>query len=318
MLFHGNGQTGVDWLQTPDGRAGWAYRLIEEGFVVYMVDYPARGRSGYVPLPGADGKTPLDGNLGIRTALEIERIWTNARERGDFPLKMNHTQWPGSGKMGDPVFDFFMKTQVQFAGATGQLVRAAGVALLERIGTPVILFTHSQGGGFGFDITEARPQLVRVMVTAEPGGPQFGGADTAKVTAGPRNPNSWGLTNNRYEYDPPASSPADLQVVLEEKSDRPDEVRCWMQVEPARKLAKWKGMRVLAISASGTYHRVYDPCIPKFLNQAGVRTDFVRLEDVGISGNSHMMMSERNSDDVIEFVVGWIRKNAPATVTGTR
>jgi hypothetical protein len=31
-----------------------------------------------------------------------------------------------------------------------------------------------------------------------------------------------------------------------------------------------------------------------------------------------MMMSERNSDDVIEFVVGWIRKNAPATVTGTR
>ncbi len=318
VLFHGNGQTGVDWLQTPDGRAGWAYRLIEEGFVVYMVDYPARGRSGYVPLPGADGKTPLDGNLGIRTALEIERIWTNARERGDFPLKMNHTQWPGSGKMGDPVFDFFMKTQVQFAGATGQLVRAAGVALLERIGTPVILFTHSQGGGFGFDITEARPQLVRVMVTAEPGGPQFGGADTAKVTAGPRNPNSWGLTNNRYEYDPPASSPADLQVVLEEKSDRPDEVRCWMQVEPARKLAKWKGMRVLAISASGTYHRVYDPCIPKFLNQAGVRTDFVRLEDVGISGNSHMMMSERNSDDVIEFVVGWIRKNAPATVTGTR
>jgi hypothetical protein len=156
------------------------------------------------------------------------------------------------------------------------------------------------------------------MVTAEPGGPQFGGADTAKVTAGPRNPNSWGLTNNRYEYDPPANSPADLQVMLEEKSERPDEVRCWMQVEPARKLAKWKGMRVLAISANGTYHRVYDPCIPKFLNQAGVRTDFVRLEDVGISGNSHMMMSERNSDDVIEFVIGWIRKNAPATVTGTR
>ena len=28
VLFHGNGQTGVDWLQTPDGRAGWAYYLI--------------------------------------------------------------------------------------------------------------------------------------------------------------------------------------------------------------------------------------------------------------------------------------------------
>ena len=318
VLFHGNGQTGTDWLQTPDGRAGWAYRLIEEGFVIYMVDYPARGRSGYVPLPGPDGKTPLDGTLGIRTALEIERIWTNVRERGDFPLKMKHTQWPGAGKMGDPVFDFFMKTQVQFAAATAQLVRPAGIALLETIGTPVILFTHSQGGGFGFDITEARPQLVRAMITGEPGGPQFGNVDTAKVTPGPRNPNSWGLTNNRYEYDPPASAPAEIAVVLEEKSERPDEVRCWMQKEPARTLARWKDIRVLAFSAGGTYHRVFDACIPRFLTQAGVKTDFVRLEEAGMPGNSHMMMSERNSDDVIKFVVGWIRKNVPATVTSTR
>ena len=318
VLYHGNGQTGVDWQQTPDGRSGWAYRLIEEGFVIYMVDYPARGRSTYVPLPGPDGKTPIDGNLGIRTALEIERIWTNARERGDFPLRMKHTQWPGPGKMGDPVFDFFMKTQVQFAGATGQLIRPAGIALLERIGTPVIMFTHSQGGGFGFDVTEARPDLVRVMVTAEPGGPQFGGADTAKVTPGPRNPNSWGLTNNRYEYNPPANAPADLQAVLEEKSERPDEVRCWMQAEPARKLARWQNIRVLALSAGGTYHRVYDPCIPRFLNQAGVKTEFVRLEEAGMAGNSHMMMSEKNSDEVIKFIVDWIKKNAPATVTGTR
>ena len=318
VLYHGNGQTGVDWQQTPDGRAGWAYRLIEEGFVIYMVDYPARGRSAYVPLPGPDGKTPLDGNLGIRTALEIERIWTNARERGDFPLAKKHTQWPGTGKMGDPAFDFFMKTQVQFAGATAQLIRPAGVALLERIGTPVIMFTHSQGGGFGFDVTEARPDLVRIMVTAEPGGPQFGNADTAKVTPGPRNPNSWGLTTNRFEYSPPANAPGDLQAVLEEKSERPDEVRCWMQAEPARKLARWQNIRVLAISAGGTYHRVYDPCIPRFLNQAGVKTDFVRMEEAGLPGNSHMMMSERNSDDVIKFVVDWIKKNAPVTVTSTR
>ncbi|MBI3047308.1 MAG: alpha/beta fold hydrolase [Acidobacteria bacterium] len=318
VLFHGNGQTGVDWLQTPDGRAGWAYRLVEEGFVVYMVDYPARGRSAYVPLPGPDGKAPIDGNLGIRTALEIERIWTNARERGDFPLKMNHTQWPGPGKMGDPVFDFFMKTQVQFAGATGQLVRPAGIALLETIGTPVILFTHSQGGGFGFDITEARPHLVRAMITAEPGGPQFGGVDTAKVEARPRNPNSWGLTNNPYEYDPPANAPSEIEVVLEEKSERPDEARCWMQKEPARKLVRWQNIPVVAISASGTYHRVYDPCIPKFLKQAGVKAEFIRLEEVGFSGNSHMMMSERNSDGIIRWVIGWIRKNVPATVTSTR
>src|SRR3970282_722985 len=79
ILFHANGQTGVQWQQTPDGRPGWAYRLREAGDVVYTVDYRARGRSAYVPLPAPDGKTPIDGNLGIRTALELERIWTNAR-----------------------------------------------------------------------------------------------------------------------------------------------------------------------------------------------------------------------------------------------
>ena len=309
VLFHANGQTGVQWQQTPDGRPGWAYRLVEAGYVVYMVDYPARGRSAYVPLPGPDGKTPIDGNLNIRTALELERIWTNARERGDFPLKMNHTQWPGAGKIGDPIFDTFMKSQVQFAGASTTLARDATLALLDTIGNPVILFAHSQGGGIAFETAEARPQLVKAMVSLEPGGPQFGNVDTAKVTAGPRNPNSWGLTNARYEYDPPANSPSDLNVVLEQKSDRPDEAVCWMQVEPARKLARWKNIRVFAASASGTYHRVYDPCIPKFLNQAGVKTDFVRFEDVGIKGNSHVMMLEKNSDDIIKYITGWLQKN---------
>ena len=27
VFLHGAGQTGVDWLQTPDGRPGWAYNL---------------------------------------------------------------------------------------------------------------------------------------------------------------------------------------------------------------------------------------------------------------------------------------------------
>jgi pimeloyl-ACP methyl ester carboxylesterase len=308
VIFHGNGQTGVDWQQTPDGRAGWAYHLVDQGYVVYMVDYPARGRSAYIAAAGPDGK-PIDGALGIRTALELERIWTNGRERGDFPLKMNHTQWPGSGKIGDPIFDAFVKSQVQFAGASTTLARDAGIALLERIGTPVVLLTHSQGGGIGFDVTEARPQLIKAMVTVEPGGPQIGSVNTATAEAGPRDPKSWGLTTNRFAFDPPANQPSDLNVVLEEKSERPDEARCWLQVEPARKLVNWKNIRVLSVSADGTYHRTYDPCIPKWLNQAGVNTDFVRLETVGIRGNSHMMMLEKNSDEVIKFIVSWIQKN---------
>ena len=53
VFLHGAGQTGVDWLQTPDGRPGWAYNFLDMGYVVYLQDFPARGRSQYVP--GVDG-----------------------------------------------------------------------------------------------------------------------------------------------------------------------------------------------------------------------------------------------------------------------
>jgi len=152
------GKTGTDWLQTPDGRPGWAYYFIKQGYVVYMVDYPARGRSAYVPS--------ADGPLTIRTAPQLEKIWTDLPELGDWPQAKKYTQWPSTapnkGKMGDPVFDDFAKTQVQFLQGLSQdkLNLDAHMALLDKIGTPVILITHSQGGNFGWEIADARPKLV--------------------------------------------------------------------------------------------------------------------------------------------------------------
>ena len=308
VFFHGNGQTGAVWRQTPDGRPGWAYYLVSQGYVVYMVDYPARGRSPYVP--------DMDGKLGLRTAQDLSQIWTSpVPSGGNFPRMKLYTQWPSDspkkGTMGDPVFDNFIKGQVQFVqGQTqAQLAVPAGIALLDRIGTPVILITHSQGGGIGFNVADARPKLVAGMVAIEPGGPQIGVVDTAKVAYTGRIGNAWGITNMPMHYEPPVNSPDDLKTYLEEKSDRPDEVPCYMQKEPVHKLVGMENIRILSISAEGTYHRVFDACIPKWLNQAGVKDDFVRLEDVGIHGNMHEMFLDRNSNVVIKFIDDWLRKN---------
>jgi pimeloyl-ACP methyl ester carboxylesterase len=306
VFFHGNGQTGAVWRQTPDGRPGWAYYLLEQGYTVYMVDYPARGRSPYVP--GVDGK------LSIRTALELEQIWTApATSGGDFPRKKLYTQWPSDapnkGMMGDPVFDNFIKGQMQFVGNQAELAIPAGVALLDKIGTPVILLTHSQGGGIGFNVADERAKLIAGMIAIEPGGPQIGNVDTAKVAYTRVNPNSWGLTPMPMRYDPPFASPADIKTHLV-PSDKPgDEVGCYLQDEPVHKLVGFQGMPILSISAEGTYHRVYDPCIPKWLSQAGAKDNFVRLEDVGIHGNMHEMFLDKNSLEVIKFIDGWVGKN---------
>ena len=301
VLFHGNGQTGVDWLQTPDGRAGWAYYLIEQGYVLYMVDYPARGRSAYVP-------GGVHGDLGIRTAAQLQTIWTDVEEMGDFPLNDNHTQWPGEGRPGDPVFDAFIKTQVQFAGQSTTLARHAAIELLEQIG-PVILFTHSQGGGVGFGVTDGAPGLVKGLITVEPGGPQIGRVSTSQVAYTGDPANAWGPVNYPLTYAPAVSDPSEFKTYLEDEADQPGEVPCWLQEEPARQLVNFADVPVLSVSADGTYHRVFDACIPKWLNQAGVETDFVRLEDVGLSGNGHMMMLELNSDEIIAYIHEWMVDN---------
>ena len=109
------------------------------GYVVYLQDVPARGRSQYVP--GVDG-TAGNLNLNIRTAQNARRDDSPpAATRGDFPQAKKHTQWPGTGRIGDKVFDDFARTQVQFLAGTRQetLTRDANVALLDVIGTPVIL-----------------------------------------------------------------------------------------------------------------------------------------------------------------------------------
>src|SRR5205807_2864369 len=108
--------------------------------------------------------------------------------------------WPGAGpakgQMGDPVFDTFNKTQVQFlnGGNQDKLVLDAGTALLDMIATPVILITHSQGGSFGWSIADARPKLVRAIITAEPARPPIHGVDNAKQVYTGRPNLPWGGT----------------------------------------------------------------------------------------------------------------------------
>src|SRR4029077_5933458 len=205
VFFHGAGQTGTDWLQTPDGRQGWAYYFVKQGYTVYMVDYPARGRSPY--NPNVDG----DGSLTIRTAVQLEQIFTDIGAQGNWPQAKKFTQWPGEGpnkgKMGDPVFDDFAKTQVQFlaGGKQAKLNLDAHIALLEKIGSPVIVITHSQGGEFGWQIADARPKLVKAVITAEPGGPPIKNVDISKIAYGAASSYAWGVTSLPLHYDPPVS-----------------------------------------------------------------------------------------------------------------
>ncbi|KAI1675971.1 KH domain containing protein [Pyrenophora tritici-repentis] len=144
-------QTGTNFLNKPDGNRGWASQFLEAGHTVYILDQTARGRSAVTP-----GTTT---QLSTYSAEYIESRFTAPQRSNLWPQAKLYTQWPGAGIMGDAIFDAFYASNVPFiANATAQqtAVQAAGAALLDRIGRPVWLVGHSQGGLMAPLIADAR------------------------------------------------------------------------------------------------------------------------------------------------------------------
>lgn len=299
VLIHGAAQTATNWMGTPDGRQGWADYFVEQGYVVYMIDQPMRGRSAW---------HPTDGPTRMFTAPVLEQQFTATAKLGKWQQAKAHTQWPGGGAMkgrrGDPVFDAFYATQVESLASNAETQRhnqVAGAALLDRIG-PAILLTHSQAGPFGWLIADARPGLVKGIIAVEPSGPPFENSTNATGKA-----RAWGPTDVPITYAP-AIAKADDLVLEREASDGPDLFACWMQKAPARQLTNLRDIPVMVMVAEASYHAVYDHCTARYLQQAGVPTEYVRLEQHGLRGNGHMVMLEKNNLEIARLIDEWLQR----------
>ncbi|HKC71401.1 MAG TPA: hypothetical protein VKB60_07245 [Terriglobales bacterium] len=305
----GGGQTSIALLQTPDGRPGWAYDFVNQGYTIYMMDFPARGRAAFIP--GLDGEI-----IPPRTGEHMEQVWTGGAPppspQRDWPQRTKYSQWPSNapnkGQIGDPVFDYFAKMELPFPSADDMEPLAAEdlVQLVDLIKKPVILILHSRLATSGWLLADARPKMVKAIIAAEPWGPPIQNHELDQRGPG----HIWGLTNFPMHYDPPIKSASELQTVQEAKADGPGLVPCWLQKEPAHKLIALESIPVLNVSAEASYHRPYARCVAKWLNQAGVKTEYVNLEDVGLRGNGHQMMSEKNSAEIAKFFMRWLDKNA--------
>ena len=71
-------------------------------------------------------------------------------------------------------------------------------------------------------------------------------------------------------------------------------------------------MPIVVMMSEASYHAPYDHCTVKFLQQAGVKTDFIKLADLGIKGNSHVMMQEKNSKEIAAVIYSWLEKSVAA------
>jgi pimeloyl-ACP methyl ester carboxylesterase len=171
--------------------------------------------------------------------------------------------------------------------------------MLDKIG-PAIIMTHSAGGPFGFYVLEARPKLVKGIVVVE-------GAQGSAVFG----PNRWGLINLPVAFDPPVSDPSQIKT----KQVQPTEADAKLgiqpyniQEEPARKLKNWRDCAICVYTSEASFV-LPNPGAVAFLKQAGVHAEEIRLADVGIHGNGHLMMGEKNNRETLKPILTWLDKN---------
>jgi len=298
VMIHGSQQTGANFLGTPDGRPGWALFFVSNGWPVYVIDQPGRGKSGY--FPNAYG--PQAGNPN---PTNVQRLFTAPELTSplQWPQAALHTQWPGgpgSGVPGEFAYDQFLASQVANMPSGTQaltLTTTAVAELLNRIG-PAVIVTHSMSGPTSWMIPQAAPGKVKAIVAVEPGGPS--GLNAAAAPA-----NACGLTPVCLNFDPAVSGPADLGLVSVPPPS-PELRNCWLQTEPAHTLPWLNGTPIVIVTGEASYHATYDYCTSRFLTQAAVDHDFVYLPTVGIHGNGHMMMLELNNLDIAAFIQGWV------------
>jgi pimeloyl-ACP methyl ester carboxylesterase len=296
VMIHGGGQLGTSFTGTPDDRPGWADYFLREGWPVYVVDQPGRGRSIYVEA--------VYGERGMLNIEGLEDRFTATREAMLWPQAALHTQWPGSGKVGSYPFDQFIASQARGmadARLQEQFTSDALVALLDKIG-PAVLLTHSQSGPHGWLAADRRPDLVKALLVVEPNGPPFYSEDNTTIDR------PHGITRLPLTFSPAITDPSQLTIAQQAQPDAPDLFRCWLQSGQPRQLPNLAGIPILLVTGEASFRAQYDHCTAKFLEQAGVENDHVNLGDVGIHGNGHMMMLERNNLRIAAFMERWLER----------
>lgn len=109
--------------------------------------------------------------LRIGSTAEIsERGFTVPEDSDLYPQSQLHTQWPGSGLKGDPIFDAFEDTFIPLTSnktAQQTSMRKSGCEMLRLIGSS-FLVSHSIGSVFPILLSNDCPEHVAGSINLDP------------------------------------------------------------------------------------------------------------------------------------------------------
>jgi pimeloyl-ACP methyl ester carboxylesterase len=255
VMIHGGGGQGTDWLQTPDGRDGWADYFVADGWDVYVVDRPGHGRSQSNP-------SCRDGKVGVANSTIISRLATS-----------DATVWPGGAPTPTNPAVVSWTASSTTAPYCGDVIAAEKIsALLDEIG-PAILLPHSAGGGSTFRVPDLNPKKVVGIVA-------FEAAGANPVAAG-------------FDGSPGLITTWRTEPALAKTFAPADHGGCPMQGESPSKLVNYTHVPIILVgSEKGLTNLDALKCQASVWQQAGVDATYVYLPDRGLKGGGHFAMAQ--------------------------
>ncbi len=270
VFLHGAGQSALTWGTTPDGREGFQTRYLRQGYGVYLVDQPRRGRAGQSTVPAE------------LTAATNDQLWFNMFRLGQWPSLFYKVQFSE-----DPAAleQFFRQMTPNTGPFDEQLIGDAMAAVFQRSG-PGLLITHSQGGGPGW-WTAIKTERVRGIVSYEPGSgfvfpegevpePMQSGTGALAATA---------ISMQDFK------KLTRIPIVIYYGDNIPTE----SSANPGQD--NWRVRLKMA-----------QLWVDK-INQHGGKAKVVHLPAVGIHGNTHFPFSDLNSEQVALQLDQWLAEN---------
>lgn len=288
VLVPGGALIGVHFLTTPDGREGWADYFIRRGFPVYIVDVPGRGRAGFNP----DQFNNVRAGVAQPNTQSELRIWDSSAW-----LEWNTGPLPAPAPSHGP----------NDPSCIGNDARDPN--------NPPVYCNGDQMPALD---PEGYKHWLAALV---PEGPVPGGAEPGIVAAlqkiGPAiyiGHSAAGTMGGKIANDKPDLFKA--AIGLEPQGD------CMLPPKSAvNGLAKVPTVSIHSINQVGRPDT--GPCLDTYgkINAAGgdaiylslpklPRTPlFDRIPQAGIWGNDHIMMWNKNSDQIAEILLKWIEKH---------
>lgn len=253
LMWHGGGLTGVTYETTPDGREGWLNMFVRKGWDVYVSDAVERGRSGFASPDIWQGEPNFLTKAG---PFERFRIGDGPGSWNADPAKMKVL--PGN-QFPVEAYDNFMRQNVPRWTTTDAAIVAAYTALVDKV-CPCVLLVHSQAGGFGFKVAQARPDKIKGIVAVEPA-----------------------VAGDKAQAANLKSTPT---LVIYGDYIATD--------------SRWPKMRQIGLDYA------------EAVRAAGGKVDVVNLPEVGIKGNSHMLMMDKNNKAVADLIGDWLARQGLA------